>query len=37
MTVGRDEETVREYIRKQENEDRKFDQMSLFGDRTTED
>ena len=36
-TVGRDEETVREYIRKQEHEDRKYDQMGLFGNENTED
>jgi putative transposase len=29
-TVGRDEEVVREYIRKQEKEDERFEQMSLF-------
>jgi len=29
-TVGRDEKTVREYIRNQEKEDRRIDQLSLF-------
>ena len=29
-TVGRDEATVREYIRSQEAEDRRLDQLSLF-------
>jgi len=29
-TVGKDEKTVREYIKKQENEDRRIDQMNLF-------
>jgi putative transposase len=29
-TVGKDEELIREYIRKQEVEDRKYDQRSLF-------
>ena len=29
-TVGRDEETIREYIRKQDEEDRRYDQMRLF-------
>jgi len=29
-TVGRDEKTVREYIRSQEKEDRRIDQLSLF-------
>ena len=29
-TVGRDEDTVREYIRSQEQEDRRLDQLSLF-------
>ena len=28
--VGRDEETVREYIRAQEKEDRRLDQLNLF-------
>jgi putative transposase len=28
--VGRDEEVVREYIRKQEKEDERFEQLSLF-------
>ena len=29
-TVGRDEATVREYIKKQEQEDRRIDQISMF-------
>lgn len=29
-TVGRDEKTVREYIRKQEEEDRRLDQLNIF-------
>ena len=29
-TVGRDEQAVREYIRAQEQEDRRLDQLSLF-------
>lgn len=29
-TVGRDEETVRKYIKKQEEADRKVDQLKLF-------
>jgi len=29
-TVGRDEATVREYIKKQEQEDRRLDQLSMF-------
>lgn len=29
-TVGRDETVVREYIRKQEDEDRRFDQLNLW-------
>jgi putative transposase len=29
-TVGRDEETIREYIRNQEHEDKKLDQMNLW-------
>jgi len=29
-TVGRDEETIRAYIRKQEEEDRKIDQLNMF-------
>ncbi len=29
-TVGRDEETVRKYIQKQETADRKTDQLELF-------
>ncbi len=30
-TVGKDEKAVREYIRKQEQEDKRLDQMELFG------
>lgn len=29
-TVGKDERTVREYIKKQEKEDRSIDQLNLF-------
>jgi putative transposase len=29
-TVGKDEEAVREYIRQQETEDRRFDQLNMF-------
>ena len=29
-TVGKDEKSVREYIRHQETEDRRFDQLHLF-------
>jgi len=29
-TVGRDEETIRQYIKKQEAEDRRIDQLHLF-------
>ena len=29
-TVGRDEETVRNYIKDQEEEDRRIDQLDLF-------
>ena len=29
-TVGRDEETIREYIRNQEHEDKRLDQMNLW-------
>ena len=29
-TVGRDEATIREYIRKQEQEDRRLDQLNMF-------
>jgi putative transposase len=29
-TVGRDEQTIREYIRAQEKEDRRIDQLTLF-------
>ena len=36
-TVGRDETTIREYIRNQEKEDRRVDQMSLFDQRSTQD
>ena len=28
-TVGRDEQTIREYIRKQEQEDKRLDQLNL--------
>ena len=31
-TVGTDEETIREYIRRQEKEDRLLDQLSMFGE-----
>ena len=31
-TVGTDEETIREYIRRQEQEDRRLDQLSMFGE-----
>jgi putative transposase len=30
-TVGRDEQTIREYIRKQESEDARLDQLEMFG------
>ncbi len=30
-TVGRDETVVREYIRKQEQEEKRLDQMGLWG------
>jgi len=30
-TVGKDEEAVREYIRKQKLEDRRLDQLIVFG------
>ncbi len=30
--VGKDERTVREYIKKQEREDRRIDQLNLFDD-----
>ena len=30
-TVGRDEQVIRQYIRKQEAEDRRLDQLNLFG------
>ena len=29
-TVGRDEQTVRQYIKKQETEDRRLDQLNMF-------
>jgi len=29
-TVGRDEKVIREYIRRQEREDRRLDQMKMF-------
>ena len=29
-TVGADEETIRDYIRRQEEEDRRLDQLSMF-------
>jgi putative transposase len=29
-TVGRDEATIREYIKKQEAEDRRLDQLEIF-------
>ena len=29
-TVGRDEETVREYLKKQEEEDKRLDQLDMF-------
>ncbi len=29
-TVGRDEETIRQYIKKQEVEDRRLDQLNMF-------
>ena len=29
-TVGRDETTIREYIKQQEQEDRRLDQLSMF-------
>jgi putative transposase len=29
-TVGTDEETIREYIRRQEQEDRRLDQLTMF-------
>jgi putative transposase len=29
-TVGRDEETIRQYIKKQESEDRRINQLQLF-------
>jgi REP element-mobilizing transposase RayT len=30
-TVGRDEEAVRQYIKKQGSEDRRLDQLHIFG------
>lgn len=36
-TVGRDEESVRNYIRNQEKEDRRLEQMNLFPDSSTQD
>ena len=33
-TVGKDEEIVRAYIRNQEKEDRRIDQMTLFSERS---
>lgn len=30
-TVGRDEATIREYIRPQEDEDKRLDQLNLWG------
>ena len=30
LTVGRDEKVIREYIRKQEEEDKRFDQLNLW-------
>ena len=35
-TVGKDEDAVREYIKKQENEDRRIDQMNLFKEEDDE-
>jgi putative transposase len=29
-TVGADEKTIRDYIRRQETEDRRLDQLSIF-------
>jgi len=29
-TVGADKETIRDYIKRQENEDRRLDQLSIF-------
>lgn len=31
-TVGRDEATIREYIQKQEADDRRLDQLEMFGE-----
>ena len=31
-TVGRDEETIREYIRRQDEEDRRYDQLRLLNE-----
>jgi len=30
-TVGRDEKVIREYIQRQEQEDRRIDQLTMFG------
>jgi len=32
-TVGADEEAVRAYIQQQEKEDKRIDQLTLFGDK----
>jgi putative transposase len=32
-TVGADEKTIREYIKRQEKEDRRIDQLSLFEEK----
>ena len=32
-TVGRDEKTIREYIKNQETEDRRYDQLRMFDDQ----
>ena len=34
-TVGADEKTIREYIKRQENEDRRLDQLSTFDSSST--
>ena len=31
-TVGRDEDAIRKYIKEQEKEDRRIDQLNLFGE-----
>ena len=36
-TVGRDEQAIREYIRQQEAEDRRLDQLTLFSDSKEHD